>query len=55
VLRCHKNRIVKDYGNCSTYGHGIYCLCGNCIGIDKGSYYKIIDRAFTYAGTKRNA
>ena len=29
-------------------------LMRESIGIDKGSYYKMIDRAFTYAGTKRN-
>jgi len=55
VLRCHKKRILKDYGNSSTDGLRIYCSCGNSIGINKGSYYKMIDRAFTYAGTKRNA
>lgn len=55
VLRCHKKRIDKDYGNSSANGEAIYCLCGNKIGIDKGSYYKMIDRSFTYSGTKRNA
>ena len=55
VLRCHKERIDRDYGNCSTHGGKIWCSCGNSIGIDKGSYYKMIDRAFTYSGTKRNA
>ena len=54
VLRCHKERIDRDYGNCSTHGGKIWCSCGNSIGIDKGSYYKMIDRAFTYSGTKRN-
>jgi phage terminase large subunit-like protein len=54
VLRCHKKRIVRDFGICSTDGQKIYCSCGNIIGIDKCSYYKMIDRAFTYAGTKRN-
>ena len=53
VLRCHKKRIVKDYGNCSVDGNRIKCSCGNSVGIDKGSYYKMIDPAFTYAGTKR--
>jgi hypothetical protein len=54
VLRCHKARIDRDYGNCSTYGDKIHCICGNAIGIDKGSYYKMIGKAFTYSGTKRN-
>ena len=55
VLRCHKERIDWDYSNCSIDGDRICCACGNNIGIDKGSYYKMIDRAFTYSGTKRNA
>ncbi|MCJ7484225.1 MAG: hypothetical protein MUO31_14825 [Thermodesulfovibrionales bacterium] len=55
VLRCHKQRIDKDYGNSSTDADKIYCLCGNTIGIDKGSYFKMISKAFTYSGTKRNA
>jgi hypothetical protein len=55
VLRCHKERIDRDYGNCSTHEERIWCSCGNSIGIDKGNYYKMIDRAFTYSGTKRNA
>jgi hypothetical protein len=54
VLRCHKARIDRDYGNCSTEGDKILCICGNTIGIDKGSYYKMIGKAFTYSGTKRN-
>ncbi|MBS1112591.1 MAG: hypothetical protein H6Q92_353 [Nitrospirae bacterium] len=54
VLRCHKTRIVRDYGNCLTDGQRIYCSCGKSIGIDKGNYYKMIGCAFTYAGTKRN-
>ena len=55
VLRCHKPRITKDYGNSATVGSKISCICGNNIGIDKGSYYKMIAKAFTYSGTKRNA
>lgn len=55
LLRCHKERIVRDYGHCSADGNRINCLCGNSVGIDKGGSYKMIDRAFIYAGTKRNA
>lgn len=55
VLRCHKTRIEKDYDNCSTDGYKVCCVCGNEIGIDKGSFYKMIDKAFTYSGTKRNS
>lgn len=54
VLRCHKARIDKDYGNCSTDEYKIRCACGKEIGIDKGSYYRMIDKAFTYSGAKRN-
>jgi hypothetical protein len=55
ILRCHKERIDRDLGNCLTYDKRICCSCGNSIGIDKGGCYKMIDRAFTYSGTKRNA
>ena len=54
VLRCHKERIYRDYGACSTDGYKVMCICGNIVGIDKGSFYKMIDKAFTYSGTKRN-
>jgi hypothetical protein len=54
VLRCHKKRIDKDYGTCSTDKETICCSCGKNICIDKGTYYKMIDGAFTYSGTKRN-
>jgi len=54
VLRCHKQRIEKDYRNCIETGGRVSCRCGKDIGIDKGSYYKMIGKAFTYAGTKRN-
>ena len=55
VLRCHKARIDKNYDTCSTDGHKVRCACGNDIGIDKGTFYKMIDKAFTYSGTKRNS
>ncbi|MEE4241433.1 MAG: hypothetical protein V2I36_08200 [Desulfopila sp.] len=35
-------------------GQKIQCPCGKNIGIDKGSFYKMIAKAFTYKGTKRN-
>ena len=53
VLRCHKDRIVKIY----VYTKGedkIKCSCGKDVGIDKGTYIKMIGKAFTYSGTKRN-
>ena len=55
VLRCHKNRITKEYMDMITVGDKIACACGNVIGIDKGTFYKMIAKAFTYSGTKRNA
>ena len=54
VLRCHKSRIDKVYTQYKTVKDKIYCTCGKPIGIDKGSFYKMISKAFTYSGTKRN-
>ena len=53
VLRCHKDRIVKNISAVEKYGR-IYCPCGKDIGIDKGSFYKMIAKSFTYKGTKQN-
>lgn len=53
VLRCHKDRIIKIYG----YTRGedkIKCPCGKDVGIDKGTYIKMIAKGFTYSGTQRN-
>ena len=55
MLRCHKVRIQKLFGDLEQCGDKIRCACGNEIGIDKGTYYKMIAKAFTYSGTKRNA
>lgn len=52
VLRCHKKRIVTMF-NSSMRGDKIQCPCGKDIGIDKGSFYKMIAKAFTYSGSKR--
>ena len=54
VLRCHKTRIVKAYGDLSISEGKIRCACGKDIGIDKGTFYKMVAKAFTYSGTKRN-
>jgi hypothetical protein len=54
VLRCHKDRISTAYSY-NTKGQKIQCTCGKDIGIEKGSFYKMISKAFTYSGTKRNA
>lgn len=53
VLRCHKHRIDRIYAAKQEEGR-IRCPCGKDIGIDKGSYIKMIRKAFTYTGTKRN-
>ncbi len=53
VLRCHKDRIVKMYCG-EMKGHKIYCQCGKEIGIDKGTFYKMIAKAFVYKGDKIN-
>ena len=53
VLRCHKDRIIKIYASIKEESK-IKCPCGKDIGIDKGTYIKMIAKAFTYSGTKRN-
>jgi len=32
----------------------VSCQCGNVVGIDKGRFIKMVAKAFTYSGTKRN-
>ena len=54
VLRCHKERIDRMYASLEQVENKIHCPCGKPIGIDKGNFYKMIARAFTYKGTKRN-
>ncbi len=50
VLRCYKSRISHDQ---SLKAEGqLKCKCGNLIGIDLGSYYKMRKPAFVYSGTK---
>ena len=53
VLRCYKDRITKVY-TFRQDDHKIKCQCGRPIGLDKGDYIKMIDKAFVYTGTKRN-
>jgi hypothetical protein len=53
VLRCHKDRMTRMYA-VKEEEDRIKCPCGKDIGINKGSYIKMIARAFTYTGTKRN-
>ncbi len=54
VLRCHKKRIKKEYAAVTVQDGKLKCECGKSIGIDKGSFYKMIGKTFTYSGTKRN-
>ena len=53
VLRCHKEKIKKCFSDL-TWGKKVICGCGKEVGIDKGSYIKMVASAFTYSGTKRN-
>lgn len=55
VLRCHKDRIQKMFKAVITDEGRVFCPCGKRIGIDKGSFYKMIAKSFTYRGTKRNS
>jgi hypothetical protein len=52
VVRCHKSRITRQY-EVVVEGVRVNCLCGQPVGIDKGRFIKMIDKGFTYTGTKR--
>ncbi len=54
VLRSHKARIAKKY-TFTAQDEKIQCSCGKEIGKNKGSFIKMISKAFTYSGTKRNS
>jgi hypothetical protein len=54
VLRCHKERIDKFYCELPTDGHKYFCPCGKEIGIDKGSFIKMVAKSFVYSGSKCN-
>ena len=54
VLRCHKKRISVVYGF-EMHNGKVQCPCGKDVGIDKGSFYKMIAKAVTYSGTKRSS
>ena len=53
VLRCHKSRITRNFGF-KAEGDKFFCNCGSKIGIDKGTFYKMIPKTFTYSGSKTN-
>ena len=56
VLRCHKDRIQKFYFEPAEgkHEHKIYCKCGKEIALDRGTHFKMVAKAFTSSGTKRN-
>lgn len=54
VLRCHKARIMEHYVDTPIINNKVRCPCGKEIGIDKGRFFKMDAKAFTYTGTKRN-
>ncbi|WP_243545207.1 hypothetical protein [Pseudodesulfovibrio tunisiensis] len=51
VHRCHKDRIDKVWNMVERDGK-VCCACGNPVGIDRGTYYTMDRKAFTYSGTK---
>ena len=55
VLRCHKSRIERDFGNCLREDDTWRCLCGKVIGSDRGRFVRMAPKAFTYSGSKRTA
>ncbi len=52
VLRCFKERIshVQFVSN----SNSLICPCGEVIGEDKGEYYQMDQKQFTYTGKKEN-
>jgi len=54
VLRCHKDRIHRNYGSAVRDGELVCCGCGRTIGRDKGTYFGMDRGAFTATGTKAN-
>jgi hypothetical protein len=51
VLRCHKQRISRAFDYRVREGK-VLCACGQVVGIDKGAHFRMIDKTFTYTGTK---
>lgn len=51
VLRCHKFRVDRWLDAQAKNGE-LFCPCGMIVGLDKGTYYKMIGKTFTYSGTK---
>jgi len=51
VHRCHKDRIERMEA-AQLEGDRLRCVCGETIGIDKGTFFKMVRKAFVYSGTK---
>lgn len=51
VHRCHKDRIERML-QARVQGDRLRCPCGEAVGIDKGTYFKMIRAAFVHTGTK---
>ena len=53
VLRCHKKRITTIFS--MQYQKGkVVCECSKVIGIDKGSFIKMVEKSFIHTGRKSN-
>jgi hypothetical protein len=53
VLRCYKSRIAREY-EYQQEQDKVLCLCGKVVGIDKGTYIKMVKKGFVYSGSKQN-
>lgn len=53
VHRCHKARIDKYY-KAKIREDGLYCTCGQRVGMDRGTYFTMVKKGVTYSGTKAN-
>ncbi len=53
VHRCHKDRIDRVW-NMEERDGRVACPCGKVVGIDRGGYYTMDKKSFTYSGTKTN-
>ena len=52
VLRCFKERM--SHIQVELNPNSLLCICGEVIGTDKGEYYQMISKQFTYTGKKEN-
>lgn len=51
VLRCHKARVERMLA-AEVRNGDLYCPCGARVGLDKGSFWKMVAKAFGYSGSK---